>query len=60
MLILSRRSMERILIGENVVLTVAEISGGRVKIGFEAPRDVSIVRAEIHRDDDNTLRKDSQ
>ena len=47
MLVLSRKPGERILIGESVVLTVTAMKGGRVRLGFEAPRDVAIVREEL-------------
>ncbi|HEC66122.1 MAG TPA: carbon storage regulator [bacterium] len=47
MLVLTRRSGERIKIGDNVFVTVLEISRGRVRLGFDAPRDVIINRCEI-------------
>ncbi len=51
MLVLSRRSGERILIGDSIELTVIEIRGERVKLGFKAPHDVSIHREEVRRRD---------
>ena len=48
MLVLSRKSGERIVIGENVTITVVAIHGDRVKLGFEAPTSVAIHREEIH------------
>lgn len=47
MLILSRKVDERILIAEDVWLRVMYIEGGRVGLGFDAPRDVRIVREEV-------------
>lgn len=47
MLILTRRSNERIFIGDNVVLVVLGIENNRVKLGIEAPNDVTILREEI-------------
>ncbi|MEE9332506.1 MAG: carbon storage regulator CsrA [Granulosicoccaceae bacterium] len=47
MLILTRRSSERIFIGDDVVLSVLAIEGNRVKLGIDAPKDVSILREEI-------------
>lgn len=47
MLILSRRSDESIHIGCDIVVTVLRIGRGRVVIGIEAPRDVSILRGEL-------------
>ena len=46
-LILSRKLSEKIIIG-HVTLTVVEILGDRVKLGFVGPRDVPIDREEIH------------
>ena len=51
MLVLSRKEGEQLLIGDNVVLTINRISGNRVAIGIEAPRDVRIVRGELDRRD---------
>ena len=49
MLVLSRKRGERIVIGPNIELTVMDISGGRVRLAVEAPRDVSVHREEIYR-----------
>ena len=48
MLILSRKLGEQIVIADNTVVTVLEISGGKVRLGIEAPREVSVHRREIH------------
>lgn len=49
MLTLSRQVGERIMIGENIVITVVGISrnGYRVKIGVEAPREIPVYREEL-------------
>lgn len=47
MLILTRRSNERIFIGEDVVLVVLGIENNRVKLGIEAPSEIAILREEI-------------
>jgi len=47
MLILTRRSNERIFIGDDVVLVVLGIENNRVKLGIEAPAEISILREEI-------------
>ena len=47
MLVLSRHPDEKIHIGDNIVLTVVEVRGDRVRIGIEAPRDVAVHRQEI-------------
>jgi carbon storage regulator len=49
MLVLSRNLGERIIIGNNIIVTVLEIRGDRVRLGFEAPNDVPIHREELHR-----------
>jgi len=47
MLVLSRRESERIRLGENIVVTVIRVSGDRVRLGIDAPRDVVILRDEL-------------
>ena len=47
MLVLTRRTDERILVGENIVVEVLEVRGGNVRIGIKAPRNVRIDREEL-------------
>ncbi|MBM3746611.1 MAG: carbon storage regulator [Acidobacteria bacterium] len=47
MLVIRRRAGESILIGEGIEIQVAEISGGRVKLGIVAPAEVTILRKEV-------------
>ena len=47
MLVLSRKSGERILIGDEVTVTVVRIGPNNVRIGIEAPRQMNIVREEL-------------
>ncbi|QDS95224.1 Carbon storage regulator [Roseimaritima multifibrata] len=47
MLVLSRKEGERLVIGDNVTITVNRINGNRVTLGIEAPREVRIVRGEL-------------
>jgi carbon storage regulator len=47
MLVLTRKISESILIGRDIRITVLSISGGKVKIGIEAPGRVDIVRLEL-------------
>jgi carbon storage regulator len=47
MLVLSRKLGQKVIIGEDIVLTVAAIQRGRVQLTFDAPRDVPILRAEL-------------
>jgi len=47
MLVLTRKLMERLFIGDNICVTVVRLEGGQVRLGIDAPRDVSVVRAEL-------------
>jgi carbon storage regulator len=47
MLVLTRKRGERIMIGDNVVVTILEVSGDQVRVGIEAPRSVSVMREEL-------------
>ncbi|MFM7541043.1 MAG: carbon storage regulator [Planctomycetota bacterium] len=47
MLVLSRKVGEEIVIDGNIVLSVVEITGNRVKIGIHAPRDKAVIRGEL-------------
>jgi len=47
MLVLSRKAGERILIGDDIAVTVVRVAQGIVRIGVEAPQDLTIVREEI-------------
>ena len=47
MLVLSRREGGKIKIGDNITLTVIEIRKDVVKLGFEAPKSVRILRGEL-------------
>ncbi len=48
MLILTRRIGEKLIIGENVTVTVLGVKGGQVRVGINAPRDVTVNREEIY------------
>lgn len=47
MLVLSRKKNESVIINDNVVMTVIEIRGDKVRLGIEAPRDVGVHRSEV-------------
>jgi len=47
MLVLARKQGQRIMIGNDVILTICEIRGDRVRIGINAPKTVSVHREEI-------------
>ena len=48
MLILSRRVGEKLIIGENVTVTVRSVRGNQVRTGIDAPGDVKVHREEIY------------
>lgn len=47
MLVLSRKKGERVIIGQEVEVTVLEIRAGKVRLGFAGPPEVSIHREEV-------------
>jgi len=48
MLVLSRKQDEKIIIGDSITLMVVSIQGDKVRLGIEAPRQVSIHREEVY------------
>jgi carbon storage regulator len=57
MLILTRRVGETIMIGDEVTVTVLGVKGSQVRIGINAPRDVSVHREEIYQKIQNEKEK---
>jgi carbon storage regulator len=49
MLILRRKIGERIVIDGRIEVTVLHVRGGKVRLGFQAPRDVRVLRKEVLR-----------
>ena len=47
MLVLTRKLMERLFIGDDICVTIVRLEGGQVRLGIDAPRDVPVVRAEL-------------
>lgn len=47
MLVLTRKLMEKLFIGDDICVTVVRLDGGQVRLGIEAPREVAVVRAEL-------------
>ena len=47
MLVLSRKRSDSIVINANIVITVVEVRGDKVRLGIEAPREVPIHRSEV-------------
>jgi len=48
MLVLSRHRDESIMIGDNIVITVVDIRGDKVRLGIQAPTDVPVHREEVY------------
>lgn len=46
-LVLSRKKREQIVVGQNVIITVVEIRGDKVRIGIDAPDNVMVDRREV-------------
>lgn len=47
MLVLSRKKDEKIMIGNDITVTITEIRGDKVRVGIEAPADVPVDRQEV-------------
>jgi carbon storage regulator len=48
MLVLSRQRDESIIIGDNIVITVVDIRGDKVRLGIEAPTEIPVHRQEVY------------
>ena len=48
MLVLSRHRDESIIIGDNVVVTIVDIRGDKVRLGIDAPQDIPVHRREVY------------
>lgn len=48
MLVLSRKKNESIVIDGNIVITVVEVRGDKVRLGIEAPKEIPVHRSEVH------------
>ena len=47
MLVLSRKPGQRVMIGDNIVVSVIEVRGSTIRLGIEAPRSLSVHREEV-------------
>lgn len=50
MLILSRKTNQKILIGNNIELTIIEVRGDQVKVGINAPQEIQVFRQELYKE----------
>lgn len=48
MLILTRKPGERLIINDNITITILEFKGNQVRVGIDAPSDVAVFREEIY------------
>jgi len=48
MLVLSRKCNERVRIGNDIIITLVEIRGDQVRLGFDAPDSVSVHREQVY------------
>jgi carbon storage regulator len=60
MLVLSRKKNESIIINDNITVTVIEIRGDKVRLGIEAPKDVTVHRREVYEAIQNQARAADQ
>jgi carbon storage regulator len=47
MLVLSRKSGEKVVIGEGIAITVLKVDGGRIRLGIQAPDHIPVLRGEL-------------
>ena len=48
MLVLSRQRDESIIIGDNIVITIVDIRGDKVRLGIQAPTEITVHRQEVY------------
>jgi len=48
MLVLSRKRNESIIIGDNIIITVVDIRDDKIRLGIEAPKEISVHRREVY------------
>ncbi len=54
MLVLTRKVDDSIVIGDNITIKVVSVEGGVVKLGIDAPKDISIIRSELIKEVENS------
>ena len=60
MLVLSRHRDESIMIGDDIVVTIVDIRGDKVRLGIDAPQDIPVHRQEVYEAIQRENRKASQ
>ncbi len=56
MLVLTRKTDESIMIGDDIKITIVEVRGEQVKLGIDAPRSISVHREEVYQE----IRRENQ
>lgn len=59
MLVLTRKLMEKLYIGDDICVTVVRVEGGQVRLGVDAPRSVPVVRGELRARDNAVPRNEA-
>jgi len=59
MLVLSRKTGESVMIGDDIKIIVLNVKGNQVRIGIEAPKDISVNREEVHQHIQNSIAKEN-
>jgi len=59
MLVLSRKKDESIIINDHIRVTIVEIRGDKVRLGIDAPKEVSVHRREVYEAIQNQSRRDA-
>ena len=55
MLVLSRKKTQRLKLGSDIIVTVIEVSGEKVRLGIDAPKEITILREELEERDQNKI-----
>lgn len=59
MLVLSRKKNESIIINDHITVTVVEIRGDKVRLGIDAPKEVSVHRREVYEAIQNQAKREA-
>ena len=60
MLVLTRKSGEKIHIGPDITITVLDIQGNKIRIGIDAPEDIAVLRSELIEFTGSAARRDAK
>ena len=60
MLVLTRKKNESIIINDDITIVVVELRGDKVRLGVEAPKEISVHRGEVHKRIQDSLHAGNQ